>query len=49
MTITGVEKKDSLGEFSNAPEGSEYVIANVEFENVGEKIFLTITCTFYAK
>ncbi|GAB6613057.1 MULTISPECIES: DUF4352 domain-containing protein [Bacillus] len=37
MTVTGVEKKDSLGEFSNAPEGSEYVIANVEFENVGEK------------
>lgn len=37
MTITGVEKKSSLGEFTNAPDGSEYVIANVELENTGKK------------
>ncbi|PFU40472.1 hypothetical protein COK86_19435 [Bacillus cereus] len=37
MTVLGVEKETLLDEFANALEGEEYIIANVELKNTGEK------------
>jgi RNA polymerase subunit RPABC4/transcription elongation factor Spt4 len=38
LTVTSVERKASLGQYSQAPAGKVYVVANVTLENTSDKV-----------
>lgn len=38
LTVLSAERKTSLGEFSEAPDGKQYVVANVTLENTSDEV-----------